>query len=64
MIEDIGSITPGRYADIVLSSDLVTLPIETVITAGEIVAENGKLLIDIPAYDYPDFAKNTIKLGK
>ncbi len=62
--KDIGSITPGRYADIVLSSDLVTLPIETVITAGEIVAENGDLLIDIPAYDYPDFAKNTIKLGK
>jgi len=62
--KDIGSITPGRYADIILSSDLVTLPIETVITAGEIVAQNGELLIDIPAYDYPDFAKNTIKLGK
>lgn len=62
--KDIGSITPGRYADIVISSDLITLPIETVITAGAIVAENGKLLIDIPAYDYPDFAKNTIKLGK
>ena len=62
--KDIGSITPGRYADIILSSDLVTLPIEMVITAGEIVAENGKLSIDIPVYDYPDFARNTVKLGK
>lgn len=61
--KDIGSITPGRYADIIISSDLVALPIETVIAAGQIVAENGKLSIDLPAYDYPDFAKNTIHLN-
>ena len=61
--KDIGSITPGRYADIILSSDLVTLPIEVVITAGEVVARDGQLLIDIPAYEYPDFARGTVKLG-
>ncbi|MFQ5399377.1 MAG: adenine deaminase [Anaerolineae bacterium] len=62
--KDIGSITPGRYADIILSSDLTKLPIETVIAAGEIVAEDGRLLVDIPAYDYPGFAKGTVRLGK
>jgi adenine deaminase len=62
--KDIGSITPGRYADIVISSDLVALPIEVVIAAGEVVAENGRLLTDIPPHTYPDFAKNTVKLGK
>lgn len=62
--KDIGSITPGRYADIILSSDLAALPIELVIAAGEVVAENGRLTADLPPYDYPDFAKNTIKLGK
>ncbi|MCP5097125.1 MAG: adenine deaminase [Chloroflexi bacterium] len=62
--KDIGSITPGRYADIILSSDLIDLPIEMVISAGELIAQNGKLLIDLPAYNYPDFAKNTIHLGK
>ncbi len=62
--KDIGSITPGRYADIILSSDLVTLPIETVIAGGQIVAEDSQLTIDLPPYNYPDFAKNTIKLGK
>jgi adenine deaminase len=61
---DIGSITPGRYADIILSSSLVELPMEVVISAGEVVAENGRLLIDLPAYPYPDFAKNTVHLGK
>ncbi|WP_420641259.1 adenine deaminase [Candidatus Leptofilum sp.] len=62
--KDIGSITPGRYADIVISSDLVSLPIEVVIANGEILAENGRLATDLPPYSYPDFAKNTIKLGK
>lgn len=62
--KDVGSITPGRYADIVLSSDLATLPIEMVIAAGEVVAENGRLLTNIPSYTYPDFATATVKLGK
>ncbi|MCP4419706.1 MAG: adenine deaminase, partial [Chloroflexi bacterium] len=62
--KDIGSITPGRYADIILSSSLVELPIEMVIANGEVIAENGRLTIDLPSYSYPDFAKGTIKLGK
>jgi adenine deaminase len=43
---------------------LVTLPIETVIAGGQIIAQNGNIACDIPPYDYPDFAKNSIKLGK
>lgn len=62
--KDIGSITPGRYADLIISSDLTTLPIETVISAGKIIAQEGKLQIDLPTYAYPDLAKNTVKLGK
>ena len=62
--KDIGSITPGRYADIILSSDLIGLPIELVVAGGEVVAEDGRLLADIPSYNYPDFARNTVKLGK
>ena len=62
--KDIGSITPGRYADIILSSSLVELPIEMVIANGEIIAENGRLTANLPAYAYPDFAKNTVNLGK
>ncbi|MCO5188182.1 MAG: adenine deaminase [Anaerolineae bacterium] len=61
---DNGSITPGRFADIILTSDLIELPIELVIANGEIVAENGRLSAEIPPYNYPDFAKNTVKLGR
>ena len=61
---EIGSITPGRRADIVITSDLAALPIEMVIAGGEVLAEKGRILIDIPPYSYPDFALGTVRLGK
>ncbi|WP_170364262.1 adenine deaminase [Ruegeria arenilitoris] len=60
---EIGSITPGRRADVILSSDLTELPIEMVIARGRVVAENGKITVDCPHYDWPDRARNTLHLG-
>ncbi|WP_264214088.1 adenine deaminase [Leisingera thetidis] len=64
MERDIGSISPGRRADIILTSDLPTLPVELVMAAGEVLAEDGRLTADIPVNDYPELAKNTVNLGK
>ena len=64
MDRDIGSITPGRRADIILTSDLPSLPVELVMAQGEVLSENGQLLIDIPEASYPDFCRNTVHLGK
>ena len=61
---ELGAIAAGRRADLILSSDLVTLPIETVVARGQVLAENGQLSTDIPAYSYPEFASGTVKLGK
>lgn len=61
---ELGSITPGRRADLILTSDLVELPIEQVIAQGELLASEGKLIKDIPAAQYPASAKNTVHLGK
>ncbi|MFK7853776.1 MAG: adenine deaminase [Granulosicoccus sp.] len=61
---ELGSITPGRRADLILSSDLVELPIEQVIAQGELLATDGDLVTDIPAASYPASAKNTVHLGK
>ncbi len=61
---DIGSITPGRRADVILTSDLVTLPIEHVIARGKTVAKDGTCLVNCPHYDWPDTARNTVHLGK
>jgi adenine deaminase len=62
--KEIGSITPGRYADIIISKDLSSLPINTVIVAGQVAAQNGNLQIDLPAYPYPKMAQNTVHLNK
>src|SRR6202012_4926055 len=61
---DLGAIAPGRRADVVISSDLVTLPIETVIARGRVLARDGKLVEDIPPYPYPASARNTVHLGR
>ncbi|WP_119393049.1 adenine deaminase [Taklimakanibacter lacteus] len=61
---ELGSITPGRRADLVLTSDLVALPIEMVIAHGKVLAENGKLTADIPAYAYPRTARDTVKMKR
>ncbi len=60
---ELGSITPGRRADIILSSDLTELPIETVIARGQIVAQNGAIQVDCPHLDWPEHARNTVRLG-
>ena len=61
---ELGSITPGRRADLILSSDLTTLPIELVIARGQVMAENGKLTAELPKFSYPDTAKNTVHVGR
>ncbi|MEL6204881.1 MAG: adenine deaminase [Pseudomonadota bacterium] len=61
---ELGSIAPGRRADIILTSDLTTLPIETVIARGQVVAENGALRVDCPHLDWPDSARQTVHIAK
>ncbi|MEM9549623.1 MAG: adenine deaminase [Pseudomonadota bacterium] len=59
---EIGSLTPGRRADVILTSDLRDLPIEHVIARGKTVSINGELRIDCPHYPWPDTARSTVRL--
>jgi len=61
---ELGSIAPGRRADVILTPDLVTLPIERVIARGQTVALDGKITVECPHLDWPDQARNTVHLGK
>ncbi|NNU79135.1 adenine deaminase [Halovulum dunhuangense] len=61
---ELGSITPGRRADIILSSDLRTLPIEAVIARGQIVAEGGQLLSPQPDFAWPTHARQTVRVAR
>jgi adenine deaminase len=64
MDRELGSISPGRRADVILTSDLTTLPIEHVIARGQTVALNGEITVDTPHLGWPDSARHTVHLGK
>ncbi len=61
---ELGSIAPGRRADLILTSDLRTLPIDHVIARGVTVALNGEIQVDCPHLDWPADARATVHLGK
>ena len=61
---ELGSIAPGRRADMILTSDLKTLPIDHVIARGQTVALDGEITVDCPHYDWPKSARQTMHLGK
>jgi adenine deaminase len=61
---DIGMIAPGRYADILLIENLPDMRINKVFTRGKLISEGGKVLVELPPYDYPDWVKSSIHLGR
>ena len=61
---ELGSITPGRRADLILTGDLKTLPVEVVYARGRKVAENGKRLMPDTAFDWPAHSRQTVRMGR
>lgn len=61
---ELGSIAPGRRADVILTSDLRSLPIDVVFARGVRVAEGGRLLADCPHYAWPQDARDTVRMGR
>ncbi len=59
---DMGMIAPGRYGDVLLVSDLVHFHADLVVARGELVAEEGQLLIDLPEVLHPEWAQRSVHL--
>jgi adenine deaminase len=59
----VGSLSPGRYADIVLLSDPEKVVIDKVYSDGKLVSEKGKPLAPVPKIDWPEWATKTINFG-
>ncbi len=61
----VGSIAPGRAADVILLKDDPKLvKIGRVFCDGVLAAENDKYLLEVPKVDYPDWARDTVKIGR
>lgn len=61
---ELGSLTPGRRADLILTSNVRELPIEMVMARGQVVAENGQMLVDCPHLSWPDHARTTVNMAR
>jgi adenine deaminase len=60
---DVGSVTPGRCADIILlEGNLADVDVSLTIAAGEVVAEGGRMVAELPGFEYPREALNTVKV--
>jgi adenine deaminase len=60
----IGAIAPGRYADILIITDLETIQAEMVISSGKIIAQNGKCVVQPRSHAFSLSATNSVKLPK
>ena len=62
--QDMGSVTPGKCADMVLLPDLESFVPDMVFIDGEKVAEAGKPLFDHELFEWPDFMTHTMNVGR
>jgi adenine deaminase len=62
MAHEIGSVAPGRMADMVLFKELREPYVEKVIVDGVLVASDGRWLVELPSFIYPDFALRSVRL--
>lgn len=62
--DQVGSIAPGRYADVVLLDDVQTVQIDRVWSKGVLVGIEGEYVGPMPVIDYPEWASDTIDIGR
>ncbi len=58
------ALSPGRFADVVLLSDLASLKIEKVWADGAQVSEGKRYTGEVPRIDWPAWATNTINIRR
>ena len=61
---DLGSITPGKIADIIILEDLKNFHVSSVITNGNLVFTNEQIIWEFPEPIYPEWAVKTVKFQK
>ncbi|MBU5406142.1 adenine deaminase [Paraeggerthella hongkongensis] len=63
MDHDLGSIAPGKCADIVFLDNLEDLRVTRVLIDGDVVAEDGKPTFDLEPFVFPAWVTHSMHLG-
>ena len=58
----IGSVSPGKSADIVILDSLTECTVSKVLADGKLIYSDGKIIADIPSAEISDLLKHTVKL--
>lgn len=61
---EVGAIAPGRYADVLLVTDLQAFQIARVYASGRLVAENGRMVAELSHRPAPDYVCGTVHLRR
>ena len=64
LTRSVGSLTPGRRADINLTTGPEDFRVDTVIAGGRIVAEGGESVVHYPVAEHDPILLNTVHLAK
>jgi adenine deaminase len=59
-----GLLAPGRYADVLLVSDLEHVAVDRVVASGRLVAERGRLTGPLPAHDIDPALRHSVSLAR
>ena len=60
---ELGSITPGRSADILLVPDLAEFRVDAVYARGQLLAEQGQMRAPLPAFTHPERFLQSMHVG-
>jgi adenine deaminase len=64
LTREIGMIAPGRWADILLVKDLKKFHADLVVARGQVIAEKGKWVVDLPTVNYPKWVRQSVQLKR
>ena len=64
LTREMGMIAPGRWADVLLVKDLMNFKADVVIAKGQVIAEDGKLTVQLPSVKYPKWATRSVHLKR
>ncbi|MEZ5870414.1 MAG: adenine deaminase [Nitratireductor sp.] len=61
---ELGSIAPGRRGDFLIVSNLAELAIDAVYARGELLSDSDGLHVEMPEFEYPQSARNTVNMKR
>ncbi|MGB3903565.1 MAG: adenine deaminase [Anaerolineae bacterium] len=61
---ELGSISPGKCADIVFVRDLEDMKVHKVLADGALVAQEGRMVAQLPEFSYPASVRRSVHLAR